>query len=79
MPKDTDDEFLDNLEKLFEATGITKRTAFADFLGITYMTYCNWRNNNSVASLNFHNYAIEAYLKLPAHELKALVRERIAE
>lgn len=77
MQKETD--FVANLEGLFKLTGIDSRTKFAEFLGVTYMTYCNWRNNNNVASLNFHNYAIEAYLKLPARELKALVRERIAE
>jgi hypothetical protein len=77
MPKV--DEFVSDLETLMDLTGIEKHTAFAEFLGVTYMTYCNWRNHKNVASINFHKYAIEAYLRLPERELRALVRERIGE
>lgn len=75
MPKES--EFVTTLEQLFERTGIDTRTGFAEFLGVTYQSYCNWRNDANVASLNFHKYAIEAYLKLSVRELKELVRERI--
>lgn len=74
-----DKEFVTALEELYDRTGIQKQTAFAEFLGISYVTYCNWRTGNYSTRNNFHKLAVEAYLLLSDKHLKALVAQRITE
>lgn len=71
--------FQENLEELFERSGIPTRTGFAEFLGVTYMAYCNWRSGAKWPSNKLTEYAVEAYLMLSDADLKALVEQRIAE
>lgn len=74
--KHFDKEFAANLEALFARSGIESRTDFAEFLGVSYVTYCNWRNGRYAAINDFYSNSIEAYLKLSDLQLQTLVRAR---
>lgn len=70
-------QFQDNLEELYTRTGIQQRTVFAEFLGVTYQAYCNWRSGAKYPSNKLTEYAVDVYLMLSDKELKALVVQRL--
>jgi hypothetical protein len=71
-----DKSFAAKLEQLYVSTGLVNRTSFAQFLGVSYVTYCNWRNGRHQKTNEFPKYSIDAYLRLSEKELRALVVER---
>lgn len=71
-----DKQFEASLEKLFRRTGLTSRTSFAKFLGVSYVAYCNWRNGRYQKANDFPKNSINAYLRLSDKELHSLVMER---
>lgn len=77
MKKSKQKPFLELLEELFKRTGIEQRTAFAAFLGVNYVTYCNWRAGHTVTRVV--QFAVEGYSQLSDQALKKLVVERVGE
>jgi len=78
-PGQADPKFNRELEDLYELCGGEKeltRVSFAEFLGVTYASYCNWRNGRYPVN-EFTRNAIEAYLLLDSADLQALVAARI--
>lgn len=70
-----DAEFDRDLELLFLRTGLT-HTAVAAFLGVSYVTYCNWRKGRYQGLNNFPKFAVDAYTRLTDGELKVLIDQR---
>jgi DNA-binding XRE family transcriptional regulator len=73
-----DKQFETSLEKLFLRLGLS-RTGFAEFLGVSYVTYCNWRNGRYEKVNDFPKNSIGAYLRLSDEDLQELVAERNVE
>jgi DNA-binding transcriptional regulator YiaG len=74
-----DKPFVAKLEQLYVRTGLSSYTAYAEFLGVTYATLCNWRSGRYQKSNEFPKNSIDAYLRLSDEDLNALVVERNVE
>lgn len=70
-----DPDFDRDLELLFLRTSLT-HTALAAFLGVSYVTYCNWRKGRYKGLNNFAKYAIDVYTLLSDADLMKLVGQR---
>lgn len=68
-------ELIDDLYKRLGGEEDMSRTSFAEFLGVTYQTYCNWRTGRKPEN-NFARFAIESYLSLDDITLTKLMAKR---
>ncbi len=72
-----EDKFVVDLEKLFGRFVNLTRKEFASFLGVSYVTYCNWRTGRYTNANKLPEYAIEGYLKLSTTALNDLLASRL--
>lgn len=70
-----DPAFAADLELLFLRTNLTHRD-LAAFLGVSNMTYCNWRNGRYKGDNNLPKFAVDAYCRLDDQTLADLIEER---
>lgn len=77
-----DAQFVKQLEELYERLGgeaELTRTDFAEkFLGVTYVSYCNWRRGEYPVNAMSRN-SIESYVKHSDAELKRILKQRISD
>lgn len=82
LPTVTDrDEYFDastvkKLEELYERTELGNRTHFAKFLGVHYVTYCNYRRGRNRIPEPVKQL-VKQYLKMSDKELKWVISERM--
>jgi DNA-binding XRE family transcriptional regulator len=68
-------ELIDDLYERVGGEEHLSRTSFAEFLGVTYQTYCNWRTGKTPDN-NFTKFAIESYLSLDNNTLSKMIAKR---
>lgn len=74
-----DKELHERLDKLYDKCGGPKsltRTEFAKFLGVSYASYCNWRNGTTQATDSL-KHSVEVHLMLSKDQLSKLVQKRL--